>query len=342
MRNRTITLEDFLGQGEEIRHLLAQQRNGRLSHALLISGPDGVGKKTLATLLSAQLFCESEQNRPCMTCAACKRAMLLEHPDQVVIRRGIPLSPEVREGRATIPVEDIREMIRICGMAPFEGGNRSVLIFDADTMTPQAQNALLKTLEEPPENTFFFLVTGHPESLVNTIISRCRLLRLHPLPDETIRSMLIREGISEQDAATLVPLADGSIGKAIRMAHQEGLTEFRKEVISTFFGMTRRSDILPASNRWKNRKSEADALLTVLESMLHRMMNVRYGSRDEGLASALPAHWNRFTREAPAEAFTRLYDQVIQARKELQYSTNFQAVFEKILFGFMGEGNQWL
>ncbi|MBO7663511.1 MAG: DNA polymerase III subunit delta' [Clostridia bacterium] len=342
MRNRTITLEDFLVQGDEIRHLLAQQRSGRLSHALLITGPDGVGKKTLATLLSAQLFCGAERNRPCLECPACKRAMRLEHADQVVIRRGIPLSPDVKEGRATIPVEDIREMIRICGMAPFEGGNRSVLIFDADTMTPQAQNALLKTLEEPPENTFFFLVTGHPESLVNTIISRCRLLRLHPLPDETIRSMLLREGVSEQDAATLVPLADGSIGKAMQMAQQEGLAEFRKEVLDLFFGMTRRSDILPASNRWKNRKGEADALFTVLESMLHRMMNARFGSPDNGLSSVLPAQWNRFTREAPAEAFTRLYDQIIQARKELQYSTNFQAVFEQILFSFMGEGNQWL
>lgn len=177
---------------------------------------------------------------------------------------------------------------------------------------------------------------------MNTIISRCRLTRLHPLPDPAISNMLRAEGIPEQVAASVVPVADGSVGKAMQLARQEGFSEFRKEVTGIFFGSSRRSDILPASNRWKNRKAEADELFAVLESTVHRMVQLRYGADDPDLQALLPAHWKRFAKEAPPEAFTRLYDEIIRARKELQFSTNFQAVFEQILFSFMGEGNQWL
>ena len=339
----TVSLSDFLIQGDEIRRLTDQIRNGRLPHALLITGPDGIGKKTLATLVSCALLCTSEGDRPCGRCRACLVSSKLEHADQVLLRKGVPLSPEVREGRTTIPVEDVREMIRICGMTPQEGGSRTVLIFDAEAMTVQAQNALLKTLEEPPEKTFFLLVTAHPEALLTTIISRCRMIRLHALPDGRLLDLMRTNGVPEDLALSVIPLADGSPGKAMEFVEREDLQERRREILEIFFQGEKRSEILTRSTQWKNRKNEADFLFSVLESALHQMLGVRFGQMDENsLMASFPRQWNRFMHEAPPSAFSNLFEQILLAKRELQYATNFQAVFEQVLFSFVGEGNRWL
>ena len=340
--NQTVTMADFLEQGNEIRYLQEQIRENHLPHALLITGEEGTGKKALATLISAALLCKEGEGQPCMRCHGCLQALEHAHADQIVIRKGVALSPEMKDGRATIPVEDIREMIRICGMTPLEGGNRVVLIKGAEDMTVQAQNALLKTLEEPPDRTWFLLVSSRPESLLRTIISRCHQIRLHPISDSAMRKKLREAGISEETADSVIGMADGCIGKALQMAQQEDFTAFVQDVTNVFFRSRKRSEILSRSNEWKNRKGEADLLFTVLESMIHRMMQARFGKEDPGLQRILPENWMRFLREAEPEAFSRLYDAVQLGRREIQFSVNFQTVFEQTLFCFMGEGNQWL
>ena len=105
-----VSLKDYAAQGEEIRSFLYHLKQNQAPHAILISGPEGVGKRTLALLISQYMLCESG-NPPCGECRACIQVLKYEHPDQVLIRKGVPLSSEIKEGRATIPVEDIREMI---------------------------------------------------------------------------------------------------------------------------------------------------------------------------------------------------------------------------------------
>ena len=183
-------LSSFIQQGDELCSLIHQMENGTLVHATLITGEKGVGKKTLARLIASGLLCRSDGKRPCGICRDCVMAAGEEHPDMIVIRKGYPIAPDVKKDRSTIPVDDIREMIRLCSTHTFDGRARVVLLFEAGKMTPQAQNCLLKTLEEPPDNTYLLLVTDHPDALLKTVISRTRQVHLHAWPDSYIRYVL--------------------------------------------------------------------------------------------------------------------------------------------------------
>ena len=336
-------LASFHEQGHEVSGLLSQLAEGRLVHASLITGEKGTGKRTLAKLMASALLCSSDGSRPCGTCRDCMLAEQGEHPDVTVIRQGIPLAPDGKKDRTTIPVDDIREMIRICGNHTLEGKARVVLLFDADRMTVQAQNSLLKTLEEPPENTYIILVTEHPEALLTTVISRCRPVRLKAWSDGYIRKVLEGEGVLGPRAEECVAEAHGSIGRALELASDEEYWKTRSEVTGLFFqpAGTGRSDILRVSNSWKERKGEAGILLDILEASLERMVRFRFRKETGGETAGLPDNWKRFSAKAGPEDFAGLISAVSDARKQLESNVNFQAVLEQLLFVFMGEGNKW-
>ena len=333
-------LQSFAAQGEDVRLLLDQLRNRKLVHAYLVSGEKGTGKRTLAALAAASLLCGAGGDRPCGACRDCLMAASLEHPDMVVIRRGIPIAPDVKKDRATIPVDDIREMIRICGESTLGGNARVVLLFDADKMTVQAQNCLLKTLEEPPDNTYLFLVTDHPDALLTTVISRCRPIRLKAWDDRMILGILQDRGVAPERASRVLQAAGGSIGRAIELSSDEAYWARRTEAVSLFFA-TSASGILAASHAWKDRKEEGNDLLDILESLLRILVGVRIGQLSDGMLSEFPDRWKRFAREAALPDIAALSDAVSAARKQLQFSVNFQAVLEQLLFVFVGEGNKW-
>ena len=335
-------LNSFRSQGEDVSVLLDQLADRQLVHACLLSGEKGLGKKTLASLMAASLLCESEgRMRPCGACRACAMSANLEHPDMIVIRQGAPLSPDVKKDRATIPVDDIREMIRLCSLRTMGGNARVVLIFDAEKMTPQAQNSLLKTLEEPPENTFILICTDHPDSLLTTVISRCRHIRLRPWPNEYVEKVLRDQHVASERIRDSVRYASGSIGKALELAGDETYWQMRREVLSAFFAGKLRSGILQTSNAWKDRKADAPRMLEILESMVRELLQVRLGGDADTEVPLFPDNWAHFARSAPVERFLFLLDAVSQARKQLQFNVNFQAVLEQLLFAFMGEGSQW-
>ena len=274
------------------------------------------------------LLCSSEGSRPCGTCRNCSLAEQGEHPDMIVIEKGKPIAPGVKKERTTIPVEDIREMIRICGIRSTNGNMHVVVIRDADKMTTQAQNCLLKTLEEPPADTCIILVTDHMESLLTTVISRCRIIRMKAWEDEYILSVLREHGVSAQRAADAAAASNGSVGKAL-------------DVMDVFFGNTSRSEVLKISNQWKDKKQTAEEVLSILEMLLLMLYENRFGTKRADL-SAFPAQWQRFAAEAEKESFVMLSESVRETRRQLQFSVNFQAVLERIIFIFMGEGNRWL
>ena len=335
-----VALSDFSGQGALYDGLVRTLREGQFVHAYLISGMQGVGKRTLSRLMAQYLLCEG-QEKPCGVCPACIQVADGNHPDVIVVTPGKPLSPDVRTGMQSIPVDEIRYVLSLVGQHTFTGGRRVVIIEQAEKMNPQAANALLKTLEEPLPDTIFLLLTDAPELLLTTIISRCRALKLHPWPDETVLKALREHGVAEDMARRALAVCGGSIGRAIEVAADEDFWQRRRDVMQDFFGIEKRSDILKVSAAWKDRKEDAQSLLDDLEDMLRTLMLVHLGRQDQALLAEYPEAWQRMAASAELKAFINLMEAVSEARRLRGSQVTWQAVVEKLLLRLMEEKSKW-
>ena len=195
------------------RHLLdliaiAATRNA-LPPSLIFSGPDGVGKRAAAIALAQLLNCPTPKGADaCGVCASCTRIARLVHADIFLVRPS---------DTGAIKVDQVRDAIERTGYRPFEGRRRVVIVDDADAMLPEAQNALLKTLEEPPAGSMFVLVTSRPDLLLPTVRSRCQRLRFGRLAAEDVAGVLVKShGYDKAEAQAAAAAADGSVGDALQ------------------------------------------------------------------------------------------------------------------------------
>lgn len=192
--------------------LAEQVAAGRISHAWLLTGPRGAGKRSVAFALAASLVCEKGAGAGCGECSGCARALRDRHPDV----------HHVEPEGVIIPVDVIREaVIPEAARSPFEASYKVFVVEDADRMNDAAQNALLKTLEEPQPDTVFLLVSDHEEEVLETIRSRCRIVRLDAVPIDRIVDLLVAAGADPDDARRAALLAEGDIGRARVLAFDE-------------------------------------------------------------------------------------------------------------------------
>ena len=328
--------ERFLPQGEAVSLLLEQVRSGAMVHALLISGEAGMGKWTLACGLAAALLCQEKENQPCGKCRACLQMENLSHPDLIVLQKGVPISPDVKKAPARIPVDDIREMIRLTSVHAMEGERHAVLIRHGEDLGPEAQNALLKTLEDPPEGTYFLITSVQTNKILPTIVSRCRPLKLHPWGNDTVLRVLKENGVDDQHAVPAAAAAGGSIGTALRIAADAKYWDFRSEVIHDFMDCSSRSDILKISAKWKDRRGEADSAFSVLEELMNHLMH--FSLHIPGVSAPgndCPQKWRDFAAHAGPADYNRILDGLTLARKRTFHQVNFQATVEQLILMLM-------
>jgi len=245
----------IIGQSKIIDSLRRSLADGHLAHAYLFSGPQHVGKMTLAITLAQALNCPCE-DKPCGECRSCRRIAAGKHADVQVIGRavksqesgrGTPDSrfqtPDSRGGssvRKEIGIDQIREMQHYVSLKPYEGDHRLIIIDGADHMSEEAANSLLKTLEEPPPNTTFMLLAVDEGSLLPTIVSRCQRLGLSPQPLPVVKQALVeRWGMPSERADLLARFCHGCIGWAISaMDNEEELTR-RSQHLNSLISLSR-------------------------------------------------------------------------------------------------------
>lgn len=214
-----MAFRDCVGHGPLLAVLARAIARHALPPSLLFAGPEGIGKRLVAVAVAQALNCPRAQTATrtepadrlatdaCGTCPSCQRIARGVHPDVALIEPG---------PSGSIKVDQVRDVVDRAAFRPFEGKRRAVIVNDADAMVDQAQNALLKTLEEPPPASVFLLVSARPDALLPTVRSRCPLLRFRPLSTREVADTLVRAGVKEPDARAVAATADGSVGRALQ------------------------------------------------------------------------------------------------------------------------------
>ena len=216
--------QDILGHEQIIEHLQNAIKTDKVSHAYILDGPDMSGKKMIADAFSMTLECEKKGTEPCMECHSCKQALGKNQPDIIYLQHEKP---------NTISVDDIRSQINNdIGVKPYSSPYKVYIVDEAEKMNVQAQNALLKTIEEPPAYAVILLLTNNAEIFLPTILSRCVRLSLKAVPDEKIKAYLMENyEVPDYKADVCVAFAQGNVGKAIELAESEDFNEIKNSAL---------------------------------------------------------------------------------------------------------------
>jgi DNA polymerase-3 subunit delta' len=287
-----MTLASVVGQPRAIDALQAALRSGTLHHAYLFAGPEGVGKELAAVGLAQALTCPEQPEVGCGKCANCLRVVKGLHPDVTWV---MPDEERVARGLAgrsdftgtpsrDIRVEQIRGLQERLSLHGLESRRKVALITSAHRMNESAQNAFLKTLEEPPADTTLILIAAEMDRLLPTIRSRCSKVQFAPLPVELVAQRVQQERkLDPQTAALAAVMAGGSLGRALSL-DVEGLAQ-RKEIITRFEAL-RPEDALPLlrfAEEYGGSREDAEQALTLLALWTRDVALMKVGV--EGLAN---------------------------------------------------------
>ena len=253
---------DIVGQEAMKEHLQSAVKTGQVSHAYIINGERSSGKRFIASIFAAALQCEgahSQEGVPCGQCHSCKQAFSQNHPDIIRITHEKP---------NTISVDDIRQQVNAdISIKPYSGPYKIYIIPEAEKMNTAAQNALLKTLEEPPAYAVILILTTNLNSMLPTILSRCVALNMKPVPDEQIMKYLMQEQhIPDYKASVCVAFARGNLGKAKELAASEEFEQIKGTTV-TLLRNIHDMDISEMANAVKNMSEDKVNIKEYLDIM---------------------------------------------------------------------------
>ncbi len=323
-----MTIQDCVAGSDSLLALWRDFLDGRMAHATLLSGESGIGKKTLARLLAQGLLCRGEGTRPCGQCRDCKRFLARTHPDA--------LFPVPAPKEKNIKIDALRQVIDALSRHSLEGGNRVILIENAERMTPQAQNCLLKTLEEAEESTFFLLTADVESAILPTIRSRCRVIRMQPWRPERIEKTLLERGVSPDRAHALSLYCEGSLGRALQMQEDETYWAARELARRSFLSIRRSADLAAAAALLKDQKDSGDLLLDILEQETRALLHAKLtGSRDT--ADDFPPAW----QHATPHGLEAVLSAVLLARRQRAANVGWAALAEGLMQTILEEAKTW-
>lgn len=215
---------DIIGHEQIIQHLKNAIKMDKISHAYILNGPDKSGKKMIAEAFAMTLQCEKQGIEPCMECHSCKQAVNHNQPDIIYVTHEKP---------NTLSVSDIRsQLVNDVDVKPYSSKYKVYIVDEAEKMNPQAQNALLKTIEEPPAYAVILLLTSNADAFLPTILSRCVTLNLKVVADQKIKKYLMEERkVPDYQADVCVAFAQGNVGKAIALSSSDDFRELKAAAV---------------------------------------------------------------------------------------------------------------
>ncbi|MCA9781437.1 MAG: DNA polymerase III subunit delta' [Candidatus Eremiobacteraeota bacterium] len=291
--------------------------------SLVLGGPSRIGKRLCGVWYAAFLNClQTDELAPCGECPSCKKVVSGSHPDLHFTR--------VPEKKTVVGVSDVREAIHEIHHAPFEGNFRIWVIEEGERLTDEAQNALLKTLEEPPRRAIILLVTNLVGTLLPTVSSRCRLVRFGSLGHGEVLKSLQSQGADEKTASNLASLCGGSLGLALTLLREPGMLEEQENILQLFGDLPGRDlwgAIETAQTLEKSKHTSHDALIGLGLSLYRDLLLLSAGSPD------LIVHKSRMSRLEQLASQVELSD-IRSVIKEFQEAEHYlqRNVSPRLLF----------
>ena len=309
----------FVGNGPIVERLRTKLREERLPHALIFSGPEGVGKHTFALQMAQALNCTGN-DRPCGICGPCRKIQRGSHPDVTVLG--------VEAGASQIKIEQIRKVRSMLQVEPLEGLAKIFLIDPAERMTPGAGNALLKALEEPPPKTHFFLITTNVHALLITIRSRSQTYHFSPVPLDEIR----RSGIENE---LVVRWSQGSIGRALATDPEE-LVENRDMLLGFLeTALTVRDEdlveLLSASAELARSKDDYRERIRILGVLISDLMFLKEGIAERLVNVDVQERLNALQARVSLERIVQIGVFIKFIEANLKYYLNRQMMADMLL-----------
>jgi DNA polymerase III subunit delta' len=326
-----MSFADIIGQQKQLTILRSALANERLHHAYLFLGPDGIGKRTVAIAVAKAIHCLESNSDFCGHCVNCSRIAEGNHPDVRVI--------ETQPGKKEISIQQVRELERELNYRSFTGKRKIAIIDPATLLNLSSQNALLKTLEEPPKDSLIILIAANVGGLLPTLRSRCLRLSFAPLTRQEVASYLqSQHDIPRADADFIAALSLGSIGAALALDHDEMVE--RRRIWLGMLSALKPGDYQAAMAAAEALAGERDETLKFLKwaESWYRDLLVQGVANDATELVNLDMHSEiaQQASDGDVEKNLRIIAQAGRAAAAVQRNLNRRMVMEKFLFGVVG------
>lgn len=324
-------MNTIIGQSTLTNGFKSVMDSGRIVNSYIFTGPSGIGKKTISNFFAKLLLCDGE-DKPCNRCKSCRQLDSGNHPDLIRVRSQVK----------TIGVDLIREVRADIGIKPFQSEWKIYIIEKGDTMTQQAQNAFLKTLEEPPQHAILIILADSLANLLPTIISRCQIVRIPRLSTKEISKIVkINTQLSHDEALLLAKLSEGLPGKALELASSHEYQQMRDETLGILEGLATGSLIEAMGNidYFLDNRDKAIQILEIMQLWLRDVLVLKQGGNQEIIINL-----DKITRlEDLANTFTTQaiqcnIEEIENSKEMLMSHANFQMTFENLLIKIQGSG----
>ena len=321
------SFKDVVGHKDIINYIRNAVTENKVSHAYILNGERGSGKKMLANLFATTLLCEKQGPDPCNVCHSCHQAESGNHPDIIRVTHEKP---------NTISVDDIRRQVNEdIQIKPYQGPYKIYIIAEADLMTAQAQNALLKTIEEPPAYAVIFLLTENAEALLPTITSRCVMLKLRNIKDTLIRKYLMETmHVPDYKADMCTAFAQGNMGRAIMLASSDHFNEIREEAVQLlkYINEMDISEVTKAIKKINTYKLEINDYLDIIMIWYRDVLLYKATKEmDKVVFKDQISYIQERAKKSSYEGIELILESLEKAKTRLKANVNFDLVMELLL-----------
>ncbi len=318
---------DIIGQEQLKEHLQNALSTNKVSHAYIINGERSSGKEFIARVFAMALQCEKGGAEPCGECHSCKQALSNNQPDIIFVSHEKP---------NTIGVDDIRRQINgDIDIKPYSSPRKIYIINEGEKMKVQAQNALLKTLEEPPEYVVFLILTTNVDALLPTILSRCVVLNMKPVADAKVKKYLMEElGVPDYKANICVAFARGNIGKAKMLASSEEFEKVKEEAVTLvkYIKDMEINEIVKAIKKITEYKFDVNDYLDILSAWYRDVLLFKATKDVNSLIFKEEIQQiMRVSDRSTYEGIENIVNALQQAKRRLDANVNFELTMELLL-----------